>query len=42
MLACLHGTAALLIAHPKAYGLTKQRAIEDAEATFRSLLDRAE
>jgi AcrR family transcriptional regulator len=42
MLACLHGTAALLIAHPRAYGLTTQRAIEDAEATFRSLLDRAE
>jgi AcrR family transcriptional regulator len=42
MLACLHGTAALLIAHPRAYGLTKQRAIEDAEATFRSLLDHAE
>jgi AcrR family transcriptional regulator len=39
MLACLHGTAALLIAHPKAYGLTKQKAIEDAEATFRSLLE---
>jgi AcrR family transcriptional regulator len=38
MLACLHGTAALLIAHPKAYGLTKQKAIDDAEATFRSLL----
>jgi len=39
MLACLHGTAALLIAHPKAYGLTKQKAIDDAEATFRSLLE---
>jgi AcrR family transcriptional regulator len=38
MLACLHGTAALLIAHPKAYGLTKRKAIDDAEATFRSLL----
>ena len=42
MLACLHGTAALLIAHPKAYGLTKQRAIEDAEATFQKLLAREE
>ncbi len=38
MLACLHGTAALLIAHPRAYGLTKQKAIDDAEATFHSLL----
>ena len=38
MLACLHGTAALLIAHPKAYGLTKQKAIDDADATFRGLL----
>jgi AcrR family transcriptional regulator len=38
MLSCLHGTAALLIAHPKAYGLTRQRAIEDAEATFESIL----
>ncbi len=38
ILACLHGTAALLIAHPKAYGLTKQKAIQDVEATFRSLL----
>ena len=40
MLSCLHGTAALLIAHPKAYGLTKRKAIDDAEATFRSLLGR--
>ena len=39
MLACLHGTAALLIAHPRAYGLTKQKAIDDAEASFRGLLD---
>ncbi len=38
MLMCLHGTAALLIAHPKAYGLTKQKAIVDAESTVRSLL----
>lgn len=38
MLNCLHGTAALLIAHPKAYGLTKQKAIDDAETTFRALL----
>ncbi len=40
MLTCLHGTAALLIAHPNAYGLTKQKAIRDAEATFKSLLGR--
>jgi hypothetical protein len=38
MLTCLHGTAALLIAHPKAYGLTKQKAIHDVESTFQSLL----
>jgi AcrR family transcriptional regulator len=38
MLSFLHGTTALLIAHPKAYGLTKQRAIEDAEAVFLDLL----
>jgi hypothetical protein len=25
MLCCLHGTVALLIAHPKTYGLTKQK-----------------
>ncbi|MCU1322593.1 MAG: Transcriptional regulator, TetR family [Acidobacteriaceae bacterium] len=37
MMCCLHGTAALLIAHPKAYSLTKQKAIEDSEATLRSL-----
>jgi AcrR family transcriptional regulator len=38
MLCSLHGTAGLLIAHPKAYGLSKQRAIEDAELTVQSLL----
>ncbi len=38
LLTCLHGTAALLIAHPKAYGLTKQKALDDVEATFRGLL----
>ncbi|QMV18506.1 TetR family transcriptional regulator [Granulicella sp. 5B5] len=38
VVACLHGTAALLIAHPKAYDLTRQRAIDDVEATFRKLL----
>jgi AcrR family transcriptional regulator len=37
MLCCLHGTAALLIAHPGAYGLTKQKAIGDVEATLRQL-----
>jgi AcrR family transcriptional regulator len=40
MLSCLHGTAALLIAHPKAYGLTKSRAVQDAEAVLRHLFDR--
>ncbi|WP_162537567.1 TetR/AcrR family transcriptional regulator [Granulicella sp. WH15] len=38
LLTCLHGTAALLIAHPKAYGLTRQKALDDVEATFRGLL----
>ena len=42
MLSCLHGSAALLLAHPKAYGLTKQKAIEDTEATLRHLFDRSE
>jgi AcrR family transcriptional regulator len=40
MLCCLHGTAALLIAHPKAYGLTRRNAIEDAEATLEQLFGR--
>jgi AcrR family transcriptional regulator len=40
ILSCLHGTTALLIAHPKAYGLSKRKAIEDAESTFRSLFKR--
>jgi hypothetical protein len=38
----LHGSTALLLAHPKAYGLTKQKAIEDTEATLRHLFDRSE
>jgi hypothetical protein len=42
MLSCLHGSTALLLAHPKAYGLTKQKAIEDTEATLRHLFDRSE
>ncbi|MDE1156486.1 MAG: TetR/AcrR family transcriptional regulator [Acidobacteriaceae bacterium] len=29
ILTCLHGTAALLIAHPRTYDLTKQRAVRD-------------
>ena len=41
MLCCLHGTAALLIAHPHAYGLTRQKAIADAEATLGLLFGRA-
>jgi AcrR family transcriptional regulator len=41
MVCCLHGTAALLIAHPRAYGLTKQKAIADAEATLGLLFGRA-
>jgi len=42
MLTCLHGSAALLLAHPKAYGLTKRKAIEDTEATLRHLFSRSE
>ncbi|SNS72801.1 transcriptional regulator, TetR family [Granulicella rosea] len=38
MLSCLHGTAALLIAHPKAYGLNRQRAVEDVEAVLLRLI----
>jgi AcrR family transcriptional regulator len=38
LMTCLHGTAALLIAHPNVYRLTKQKAIQDTEATFQSVL----
>jgi AcrR family transcriptional regulator len=41
MLCCLHGTAALLIAHPRAYGLTKQKAITDVEEMLGQLFERA-
>jgi AcrR family transcriptional regulator len=41
MVCCLHGTAALLIAHPRAYGLSKQKAIADAEGTLALLFGRA-
>jgi AcrR family transcriptional regulator len=40
MFCCLHGTAALLIAHPNAYGLTKQKAIGDVEKTLLQLFER--
>jgi AcrR family transcriptional regulator len=40
ILCCLHGTAALLIAHPKAYGLRKQQAIVDCRETVAHLLGR--
>ena len=40
MLSALHGTAALLISHREAYGLTRQKGIEDAEATTRAILGR--
>jgi AcrR family transcriptional regulator len=39
MLCCLHGTAALLIAHPRAYGLTKQKAISDVEEMLGRLFE---
>lgn len=38
IVSCMHGAAALLIAHPKAYGLTRQRAIKDVEDTVACLL----
>jgi AcrR family transcriptional regulator len=38
MMETLHGTAALWIAHPAAYDLTRQRAIEDVEAIWNNLL----
>lgn len=38
MMETLHGTAALWIAHPHAYGLTRQKAIDDVEATWSALL----
>ena len=34
----LHGAAALLIAHPRAYGLSRERAIRDTEALVADLL----
>jgi AcrR family transcriptional regulator len=42
MLATLHGTAALLIAHPGAYGLTKPKAISDAKTTLKQMLSTGE
>jgi len=36
---CLHGTAALLISHPKVYGLTRQRAIVECQETIAHLLN---
>ncbi len=41
LLSCLHGTAALLIAHPKAYGLTKQKAIKDVQEAAVYLLNQS-
>lgn len=38
MMETLHGTTALWIAHPTAYRLTRQRAIEDIETTWNLLL----
>ena len=39
VLTCLHGTAALMIAHPKAYGLTRQRATKETEDAIVRLLN---
>ncbi len=38
MFTCLHGAAALLIAHPDAYGLTRKNTIRETEETFQKLL----
>jgi AcrR family transcriptional regulator len=38
IVSCLHGTAALLIAHPEAYGLTRRRAVRNVEDTVARLL----
>jgi len=42
MMEMLHGTAALRIAHPDAYGVTPQRAQADVEAVWMALLDARE
>lgn len=39
MMEVLHGTATLRLAHPNAYGVTRQRAVEDIEAIWSLLLD---
>jgi AcrR family transcriptional regulator len=39
MMEALHGTTALWLAHPGAYGLTRQRAMEDIETTWAALLN---
>jgi AcrR family transcriptional regulator len=36
---CLHGTAALLISHPKVYGLNRQRVIVECQETIAHLLN---
>lgn len=40
MMECIHGTTALLLAHPHAYGITRQKAAEDVEAMWHLLLTR--
>jgi AcrR family transcriptional regulator len=42
MLTCTHGTAALLIAHPKAYGLTQKKAIVETDEAVARLLGYSE
>jgi len=39
ILCCLHGTAALLISHPKVYELNRQRAIVECQETIAHLLN---
>ncbi len=38
ILACLHGMVVMLITHPRAYGLTVERALRELEAAFDRIL----
>ena len=41
MMEALHGAAALWLAHPDAYGLTRQRVMDDVDAIWTALLNQA-
>jgi AcrR family transcriptional regulator len=38
LLACIHGMVVMLITHPRAYGLTKDRALRELESAFDRIL----